>query len=235
MPDRQAVTSQQTTRWTWKVTPTGHGPQTLHLTLSAHIDVAGRDAPLVVRTFDRDIQVNITILQRVSGFIQKNWPASSDSYPRLPRKTLLQTILAVAISILAPMVAHADSTTWDLNPTSGDWNTAANWTPTTVPNGPTDIATFALDPELVNGFVPAIGQSFTILGYASVTGSFSHIQNQIFDRGKKRWLLVYQSTGAALVVVNNGRQALKMTTPSIPFTRSRLSWRSRIKSRPTFF
>jgi hypothetical protein len=73
MPDLQAVTSQQSTRWTWKVTPTGHGPQTLHLALSAHIDVAGRDAPLVVRTFDRAIQVNITIPQRVSGFIQKNW------------------------------------------------------------------------------------------------------------------------------------------------------------------
>jgi hypothetical protein len=73
MPDLQAVTSQPITRWTWKVTPTGHGPQTLHLTLSAHIDVAGRDAPLVVRTFDREIQVNITIPQRVSGFIQKNW------------------------------------------------------------------------------------------------------------------------------------------------------------------
>ena len=72
-PDLQAVTSQKSTRWRWKVTPTGHGPQTLHLTLSAHIDVAGRDAPLVVRTFDRDIQVNITIPQRGSGFIQKNW------------------------------------------------------------------------------------------------------------------------------------------------------------------
>ena len=64
----------------------------------------------------------------------------------------------------------------------------------------------ALDPELVNGFVPDVGQSFTILGYASVTGSFSHIQNPVFDRGKKRWSLVYQPTGAALVVVNNGRQ-----------------------------
>jgi hypothetical protein len=70
--DPQWVTSQQT-RWTWKVTPTGHGPQTLHLTLSAYIDIAGRDAPLVVRTFDREIQVNITIAQRASGFIQKNW------------------------------------------------------------------------------------------------------------------------------------------------------------------
>jgi hypothetical protein len=72
-PDLQAVTSQQITRWKWEVTPKEHGPQTLHLALSAHIDVAGRDAPLVARTFDRDIQVDITIPQRVSGFIQKNW------------------------------------------------------------------------------------------------------------------------------------------------------------------
>ena len=71
-------------------------------------------------------------------------PASSDSNPRLARKTFLQTVLAVAISILAPIVAHAGSATWDLNATSGDWNTAANWTPMTVPNGPADIATFGL-------------------------------------------------------------------------------------------
>ena len=37
----------------------------------------------------------------------------------------------------------ADSATWNLNPTSGDWNTATNWTPNTVPNGPADVATFA--------------------------------------------------------------------------------------------
>ena len=71
-------------------------------------------------------------------------PASSHSYPRLVRNTFLQTILVVAVSILAPTIAHADSATWNLNPTSGDWNTAANWTPMTVPNGPADIATFGL-------------------------------------------------------------------------------------------
>jgi hypothetical protein len=38
---------------------------------------------------------------------------------------------------------QAGSATWATNPTSGDWNTAANWTPATVPNGLTDIATFA--------------------------------------------------------------------------------------------
>jgi len=38
--------------------------------------------------------------------------------------------------------AFAGSATWNLNPTSGDWNTATNWTPATVPNGPADTATF---------------------------------------------------------------------------------------------
>jgi Passenger-associated-transport-repeat/VPDSG-CTERM motif len=78
----------------------------------------------------------------------------SDSFPfpvglcgsnrLLVRKTFLQTILAVVISVLAPIVAHAGSATWDLNPGSGDWNTAANWTPMTVPNASTDTAIFDL-------------------------------------------------------------------------------------------
>ena len=72
----------------------------------------------------------------------------------------------------------------------------------------------ALDPELVNGFDPDIGQSFTILGYASVTGSFSHIQKQVFDNGRKRWVLVYQPTGAALVVVRNGHGNSRVDTDS---------------------
>ena len=38
--------------------------------------------------------------------------------------------------------ALAGSASWNLNPTNGDWNTAANWMPSTVPNGPSDVATF---------------------------------------------------------------------------------------------
>jgi len=45
---------------------------------------------------------------------------------------------------LALRTADAGSATWNLNPTSGDWNTAANWSPATVPNGPSDVATFAV-------------------------------------------------------------------------------------------
>jgi autotransporter-associated beta strand protein len=40
--------------------------------------------------------------------------------------------------------AQAGSATWDLNPITGDWNIATNWTPVTVPNGAADTATFGL-------------------------------------------------------------------------------------------
>ena len=39
---------------------------------------------------------------------------------------------------------YAGSATWNLNPPSGEWNTAANWTPATVPDGPSDVATLGL-------------------------------------------------------------------------------------------
>jgi len=50
-------------------------------------------------------------------------------------------VLTVALGALN--AAYGASATWNLNPTSGDWTTAANWTPATVPNGPSDTATFA--------------------------------------------------------------------------------------------
>jgi hypothetical protein len=71
-PEIQAVASTQTTRWKWMVTPTEHGPRTLHLALSAVIDVEGQQTPLVVRTFKRDIQVNITVPQRLLGFMENH-------------------------------------------------------------------------------------------------------------------------------------------------------------------
>src|SRR5690348_7374718 len=54
-----------------------------------------------------------------------------------------------SITILFPILvlsaaSYGGSATWNLSPTSGDWNTAANWTPATVPNGPSDTATFGL-------------------------------------------------------------------------------------------
>jgi len=61
-----------------------------------------------------------------------------------------------------------------------------------------------LDPVLLNGFVPAIGQSFTFMNYASFTGFFPRIQNLVFDHGRKRWVVAYNPTSAVLTVVGNG-------------------------------
>jgi autotransporter-associated beta strand protein len=46
--------------------------------------------------------------------------------------------------LFAASTASGGSATWKTNPESSDWNTAMNWTPETVPNGPSDIATFGV-------------------------------------------------------------------------------------------
>src|SRR5690242_21029793 len=57
----------------------------------------------------------------------------------------MKRLFPVFCSLSCLIAAHsfAGSATWSTNPVSGDWNTAANWTPNTVPDGPTDIATFS--------------------------------------------------------------------------------------------
>lgn len=60
-----------------------------------------------------------------------------------------------------------------------------------------------LDPVLLNGFVPTIGESFTFMNYASVTGAFSRIENQVFDNGMEQWNVSYQGTDAILTVGPN--------------------------------
>lgn len=54
---------------------------------------------------------------------------------------VLLTALALFAFLPTPR-AFAGSATWASNPTSGDWNTAANWSPQTVPNSVFDTATF---------------------------------------------------------------------------------------------
>jgi autotransporter-associated beta strand protein len=48
----------------------------------------------------------------------------------------------VVLNLGAVMSAEAASSAWNLDPASGDWNTATNWTPEGVPNGSGDTATF---------------------------------------------------------------------------------------------
>src|SRR5437016_3221674 len=59
-------------------------------------------------------------------------------------KTIILAAIRCSLILIVPTATYAISAEWDLNPISGDWNTAANWTPLGVPNGPADTATFGL-------------------------------------------------------------------------------------------
>ncbi|MEO8044966.1 MAG: autotransporter-associated beta strand repeat-containing protein, partial [Spartobacteria bacterium] len=52
--------------------------------------------------------------------------------------------LAQLFCLGLPANSRAGSATWLANPASGSWNTATNWSPATIPSGPSDIATFSL-------------------------------------------------------------------------------------------
>jgi len=56
-----------------------------------------------------------------------------------------------------------------------------------------------LDPVLLNGFIPTIGQSFTFLTYAAVNGTLS-IFNPNIDNEPEHWVVSYQATNAILTV-----------------------------------
>src|SRR5919201_3326123 len=68
--------------------------------------------------------------------------ARTNNIITFPRTALRLAILA-ALTVVLTQVAYAGSATWLASPPTGNWNHAANWTPATVPNGPSDTATFA--------------------------------------------------------------------------------------------
>src|SRR6266480_937488 len=63
--------------------------------------------------------------------------------PRLGLPFLFVTVAMWLLLLSTASSTFADSATWKTSPATGDWNHAANWSPPTIPNGPSDIATFA--------------------------------------------------------------------------------------------
>jgi len=121
-------------------------------------------------------------------------------------------ILLLLLTLSVALNAHAASATWNLNPSNGDWNTAGNWTPATVPNGSTDTATFDVSNQTsltlsanteVNGIVFNAGASaFTIalsggltltLSGTGITNNSGITQNFIATDGA----IVFNNTAGA--------------------------------------
>jgi autotransporter-associated beta strand protein len=138
--------------------------------------------------------------------------------PRLSRARVLQGVVML-ISFVAT-AAFAGSATWKASPGSGNWNTAANWTPATVPNGTANLATFAFsntrnvsfaaDTE-VNGIVFNAGASpFTLVNQTpTVTISGTGITNnsgivQNFTPGPGQIIFANSATAGSLTSFTNG-------------------------------
>jgi autotransporter-associated beta strand protein len=102
--------------------------------------------------------------------------------PLSPRITV-RTVLCLVLTFTH--LTYAGSATWNLNPTNGDWNTPANWTPATVPNGDGDDATFAVTSQAnISLFVPVLlNQIIFNPGASAYTISFSNTSSSTITGG----------------------------------------------------
>ena len=72
-PDIQAVSKKEQTEWKWEIHPKKEGEHKLHLTVTALLEVNGKNTPRTIITFDRTIIVNVTTTQKISSFVKDNW------------------------------------------------------------------------------------------------------------------------------------------------------------------
>jgi autotransporter-associated beta strand protein len=59
------------------------------------------------------------------------------------RSVLKRVLFCCAVTLPVIETSLGGSATWAEQAVNNDWNTEANWIPNTIPNGPTDVATFA--------------------------------------------------------------------------------------------
>ena len=77
-----------------------------------------------------------------SSLLRSQVKKSIPSHLRLRARIFLLAAVFLSLLLSPAGIAFAGSATWNLNPGNGDWNSATNWTPATIPNGDSDIATF---------------------------------------------------------------------------------------------
>ncbi|MFX0210181.1 MAG: hypothetical protein ACFFDT_29635, partial [Candidatus Hodarchaeota archaeon] len=72
-PELQAVGAKEVIQWKWEVKAIQAGLQTLHLTLTAILRIDDNDTPRAIRTFDKKIEVKVTVKQWLKKFVSDNW------------------------------------------------------------------------------------------------------------------------------------------------------------------
>ena len=72
-PEGQAVTRTDVTQWKWEVEPKREGRHHLHLTLSVLINLEGSSSLRALRTFDKQIEVEVSWGQQLGSLLENNW------------------------------------------------------------------------------------------------------------------------------------------------------------------
>jgi hypothetical protein len=80
----------------------------------------------------------------------------------MEQSRLFKFALLLLVSTLVATRARAVNGPWAMNPVDGDWNAPSNWSSLTVPDGPTDIASFGPS-SITNLFVSANTQVDSIV------------------------------------------------------------------------
>jgi len=131
---------------------------------------------------------------------------------KLPRAAICCSLIFILTAF-----AFAGSAQWNLNPVSTDWNTPANWTPTTVPNGPADIATFDLS-NITNLSISADSE-VTAITFNPVNPGYTIAVDPSFTLIVSGSGIVNQSATTQQFVTNGG-EAVDGGFGSIRFTNS---------------
>jgi prepilin-type N-terminal cleavage/methylation domain-containing protein len=72
-PEIQLVSTRQPTLWQWQVKASDLGTHTLYLSLNAILKVNGKDATKSIRTFQREIVVDVTSTAGSWAFVERYW------------------------------------------------------------------------------------------------------------------------------------------------------------------
>lgn len=122
----------------------------------------------------------------------------------------LRFVVAAALLFLtAQRLSLAGSATWARNPTSSDWNIAANWRPQTVPNSTTDIAAF---------------NASNVTGVLVDFGSNMSLDSAVFDSGAPTYTITLDVSNLKLYGAGFVNNSGSMQSVVI---RKRVTWSAR--------
>lgn len=71
--EEQIIPTTERSEWLWNVMPTSGGTQKLQLTLTAVLDVDGKQAKRTIKTFQKEIEVEVPYSFLLSEFVSNNW------------------------------------------------------------------------------------------------------------------------------------------------------------------